>query len=77
MELCVLLATIPNPNSILSYQIVTLRDWDVEVSGADAVAEANGNIFKAVPKIAIEVLNIFSTDEGIIPSCKLSFLFFF
>lgn len=33
----------------------TLRDWDVSVSGAQAVGEANGGIFKAVPGIEITV----------------------
>ncbi|KAJ1451077.1 hypothetical protein M885DRAFT_530823 [Pelagophyceae sp. CCMP2097] len=37
---------------------VTLRDWDVEVQGAATVAEANGNIFTAVPGIVIEVLTM-------------------
>ena len=34
----------------------SLRDWDIEKAGGDAVAAANGGIFEAVPKIAIEVL---------------------
>ncbi len=29
----------------------SLRDWDIEVSGAAAVGEANANIFKAVPQV--------------------------
>lgn len=41
---------------------VTLRDWDIQASGADKVAAANGNIFSAVPKIAIEVLNVYSSS---------------
>lgn len=32
-----------------------LRDWDIDVSGAEAVGEANGGIFKAVPAIEITV----------------------
>ena len=36
----------------------TLRDWDIEKKGGDAVAEANGGIFAAVPKIEIEVLKL-------------------
>ena len=36
----------------------TLRDWDFSVSGAQAVGEANGGIFKAVPGIAITVEGI-------------------
>ena len=34
----------------------TLRDWDVEVAGRDAVVAANAKIFAAVPGIKIEVL---------------------
>lgn len=33
----------------------SLRDWDVSVTGADQVGEANGKIFEAVPTIRIEV----------------------
>ena len=40
----------------------TLRDWDIAVSGAEAVGEANGNIFKAVPKISIEVLSVHASE---------------
>lgn len=40
----------------------TLRDWDISVSGAEAVGEANGNIFKAVPTIAIEVLSVHACE---------------
>jgi hypothetical protein len=29
----------------------SLRDWDIEVSGAAAVGEANAKIFEAVPKV--------------------------
>ena len=36
----------------------TLRDWDVAVAGAEAVGEANGKIFAAVPGIHIEVLSV-------------------
>jgi len=36
----------------------TLRDWDISVSGAQAVGEANGGIFKAVPAISITVERI-------------------
>jgi predicted ester cyclase len=36
----------------------TLRDWDISVSGAEAVSEANGGIFKAVPGISITVEGI-------------------
>ena len=47
----------------------TLRDWDIEKSGGDAVAEANGGIFEAVPNIKIEVLKLF--PSGSTCSCEI------
>ena len=41
----------------------TLRDWDVEKAGADAVVEANGGIFQAVPTISIEVLTVHISES--------------
>ena len=43
---------------------VSLTDWDVAVSGIDAVVEANQGIWKAVPKIQIEVVSIFTCGEA-------------
>merc|ERR1719356_164092 len=37
---------------------VHLRDWDIEKKGSEDVAQANGAIFEAVPKIKIETLQI-------------------
>lgn len=34
---------------------VTLRDWDIEVTGKDSVIGANANIWKAVPDIKINI----------------------
>lgn len=49
----------------------TLRDWDISVSGAAAVGEANGNIFKAVPNINITVEKI-SVDVGnAVATCEI------
>ncbi|EKX53180.1 hypothetical protein GUITHDRAFT_46429, partial [Guillardia theta CCMP2712] len=36
----------------------SLRDWEVEVKGAQNVADANGKIFQSAPGIQIEVLKI-------------------
>ena len=44
---------------------VRLRDWDVEVKGCGAVAEANGKIFQAVPNIEIEVLKMHAASESV------------
>jgi len=49
---------------------VALRDWDVAVSGAAEVAEANGNIFKAVPAINIEVLQIHEAKNNVF-ACEI------
>ena len=40
-----------------------LRDWDVVAQGGDEVAAANGKIWAAVPKIAIDVLDVFCSGE--------------
>lgn len=40
----------------------TLKDWDIDVSGRDAVIEANINIWKAVPDIHILVHKIITDD---------------
>lgn len=50
---------------------VTLRDWDIEKTGAAAVAEANGGIFAAVPKIAIEVLSIHVAPATSVAACEI------
>ena len=39
-----------------------LRDWDIEVHGAEEVGAANGKIFSAVPNIKIEVLRIHTSE---------------
>ena len=49
----------------------TLRDWDVEKSGADAVAQANGNIFAALPKISIDVLTIHVSEHTRTAVCEI------
>ena len=41
----------------------TLRDWDVEKSGAEEVVKANGGIFEAVPTISIEVLKVHVSES--------------
>ncbi|KAK3250230.1 hypothetical protein CYMTET_40384 [Cymbomonas tetramitiformis] len=49
----------------------SLRDWDVSVSGADKVAEANAGIFKAVPGISIEVLKCHPSPTTNTVSCEI------
>eukprot|EP00392_Amoebophrya_sp_AT5.2_P003447 g3452.t1 len=51
----------------------TLRDWDIAKEGKKDVVEANGNIFKAVPAIKAEVLNIFPSvsELGPVAACEL------
>mmetsp|Transcript_92875 Transcript_92875/g.200800 ORF Transcript_92875/g.200800 Transcript_92875/m.200800 type:complete len:114 (-) Transcript_92875:53-394(-) len=49
----------------------TLRDWDIEKEGRDAVVEANGGIFKAVPGIKIEVLRVHVSPGTSAASCEI------
>ena len=39
-----------------------LRDWEVSATGGDEVAAANAKIWAAVPKIAIVVLDVFTSE---------------
>ena len=41
-----------------------LRDWDVSVEGGDKVVAANEKIWEAVPKIAIDILEIHCAGES-------------
>ena len=50
---------------------VRLRDWDVDVSGIDAVAKANAGIFASAPRIAIEILQIHLSDESHSAVCEI------
>lgn len=49
----------------------TLRDWDVEVTGGDAVAAANAKIFAAVPGIKIEVLTTHVAVHTLTAVCEI------
>ena len=49
----------------------TLRDWDIAVSGAQAVGEANGNIFKAVPGINLTVERIIADVAKSSAACEI------
>ena len=49
----------------------SLRDWDIAVAGAQAVGEANGNIFKAVPAISITVERIFADAAKSAVACEI------
>lgn len=44
---------------------VTLKDWEIEVSGADAVVAANQNIFDAVPNVKIAVVDLGVSDNKV------------
>lgn len=48
-----------------------LRDWDVEVFGAEAVGEANAKIFAAVPQISIEVLHVHVSEATRTAVCEI------
>lgn len=50
---------------------VTLRDWDIEKEGRKQVAEANGGIFKAVPGISIEVLQVHVSEASSTATCEI------
>ena len=50
---------------------VVLRDWDIEKAGAKEVAAANGGIFEAVPKIAIEVLTVHESPSTSAAVCEI------
>ena len=49
----------------------TLRDWDIAVAGAQAVGEANGNIFKAVPGISLTVERIIADAAKSTVACEI------
>jgi predicted ester cyclase len=49
----------------------TLRDWDIAVAGAQAVGEANGNIFKAVPGISVTVERILADVAKSSAACEI------
>ena len=49
----------------------TLRDWDVEVAGGDAVAAANAKIFTAEPGIKIEVLTTHMAVHTLTVVCEI------
>ena len=45
------------------HEDIVLIDWDVSVEGFDKVVLTNQNIFKAVPGIRAEILNIVTDDN--------------
>ena len=50
---------------------IVLIDWDVSVAGFDKVILTNQNIFKAVPGISAEILNIVIGDDIAIAQLKV------
>lgn len=49
----------------------SLRDWDMSAHGADAVVQANANIFDAVPAIAIDVLDVYACAAKRVATCEI------
>ena len=52
-------------------ETATLKDWDVEKSGADEVVQANGAIFAKEPKISIDVQTIHTSEETRSAICEV------
>jgi steroid delta-isomerase len=49
----------------------SLRDWDIDVSGASEVVKANGNIFAKVPHIFIDVITIHVSEHTRTAVCEI------
>lgn len=49
----------------------SLRDWDISVSGAEAVGQANAGIFSAVPGIHITIEGIVVDVEKAVAACEI------
>lgn len=42
---------------------VTLKDWEIEVTGVEEVVQANANIFSNFPKIKAEIIQLGFEDN--------------
>lgn len=49
----------------------TLKDWDLEKSGADEIVKANSAIFAAEPKIRIDVVTIHLSETTRTAVCEI------
>ena len=49
----------------------SLRDWNVEKRGRDAVVEANVGIWKAVPRITIELVKVHVANVTRTVTCEI------
>ena len=61
---------VPGLKSLLTAE-ATLRDWNVEKSGSEAVAKANAQIFADVPGIKIEVLTTHVAIHTLTAVCEI------
>ena len=61
---------VPGLKSLLTAE-ATLRDWNVEKSGSEAVAKANAQIFADVPGIKIEVLTVHVSAATRTAACEI------
>ena len=50
---------------------VQLTDWEISKSGKEDVGDANGGIFTAVPKIKIDIVNIFTDETAKVATCEI------
>ena len=50
---------------------ITLRDWEIEANGIDAVIEANKNIFNNFKSIFVEIKNLYQEENIVIGELKI------
>ena len=50
---------------------VTLRDWDINVSGIDNVLEANSNIFNSVQTIKVNPIDLYRDGNVVIAEIEI------
>jgi hypothetical protein len=50
---------------------VSLRDWDINADGLDAVIAANLNIFNAVKTIAVMPINVFLDGNTVVAELNI------
>ena len=51
---------------------ITLRDWEIEANGIDAVIEANKNIFNNFKSIFVEIKNLYQEENIVIGELKIT-----
>jgi hypothetical protein len=50
---------------------IVLQDWDIHETGIENVLKANSNIFKTVPSIKVEILNMAISSKKIMIEIKV------